>query len=117
LRARAPDRPDDANAFLPDPNGGPARAPDDLSETLAEQFLEAATSGEDRDEEALDATVPEELGGPFIETSAAEELADSTDDVNPADAEPEPLPRAVAGEVTEPESDEELDRSTSGRRT
>jgi hypothetical protein len=27
------------------------------------------TSGEDRDEETLDATVPEEIGGPFIETS------------------------------------------------
>jgi hypothetical protein len=108
-------RSDEANAFLPDPNGGPARSPDDLSENLAEEFVEAATSGEDRDEEELDASVEEEVGGPFVETSASEELADSVDDANPADAEPEPLPRAVAGIVTEPDSDERLDRSR-GRR-
>src|SRR3954447_21742170 len=99
----AHERRDDANAFTPDPDGGPARAPDDLSETLAEGFVEAATSGEDRDEEILDATVPEEIGGPFLQTRPDEELAGSVDDLTPADAEAEPFPRAVAGVVTTPE--------------
>jgi len=117
--ARAHERPDDANAFLPDPDGGPMHAPDDLSETLAEDFVKAATSGEDPDEEILDAAVPEEIGGPFIETTAAEELAGSVDDLNPSDAEPEPFPRAVAGVVTEPEAeiDERLDRRSSRKRS
>jgi hypothetical protein len=102
-------RSDDANAFLPDPEGGPARSPDELSESLAEEFVEAATSGEDRDEEVLDASFPEEMGGPFIETGPAEELAGSVDDMNPADADREPLPRPVAGLVTDPDIDERLD--------
>jgi len=85
------DRPDDANAFVPDPEGGPARAPDDLSEALAEEFVEAATSGEDQDEETRDAIVPEEVGGPFVETTAAEELSDSADDANPPDAGSAPV--------------------------
>ena len=95
------------------------RAPDDLSETLAEDFIKAATSGEDPDADMLDAAVPEEIGGPFIETSAAEELGGSVDDLNPSDAEPEPFPRAVSGVVTDPapEMDEELDRRSSRKRS
>jgi len=102
-------RSDDGNAFLPDPEGGPARAPEDLAESLAEGFVEAATSGEDRDEEVLDATFSEEMGGPFIETGPAEEMSGSVDDMNPADADREPLPLPVAGLVTDPNIDEELD--------
>jgi hypothetical protein len=104
---RARERTDDANAFVPDPEGGPARAPDDLAESLGEEFVEAATSGEDRDEERLDATVPEEIGGPFVETTAGEEMGAAADDSNPPEAEREPLPRPGAGLVTDPESDEE----------
>jgi hypothetical protein len=92
---------DDANAFMPDPEGGPARIDDDLAESLAEEFIQSATRGSD-DDEALEGLVPEELGGPFIETSAAEEFANDTDDMNPPDAEPEPLPRPVAGLVQNP---------------
>jgi len=88
-------RADGADAFLPDPEGGPARTDDDLSESLGEGFVEAATSGEDRDEEMLDAAVPEELGGPFVTTSPAEELAHDIDASNPPDATREPLPRAM----------------------
>src|SRR5262245_10632916 len=64
-------RTDDANAFMPDPEGGPARIADDLAENLAEEYLQAATQGYDAEED-LDQVVPEEIGGPFIETSAAE---------------------------------------------
>ena len=101
-------RRDDGNAFIPDPEGGPARAPDDLSERLAEEFVEAATSGEEPDDEKFDETVPEEIGGPFVETSAAEEMADGTDEANPPDATREPLPRAVAADSTPGRDIEEL---------
>jgi hypothetical protein len=84
---------------MPDPEGGPARIDDTLAENLAEEYLESATRGEDAVEDALDAIVPEELGGPFIETSAAVEYALDADGANPVDAEQEPLPRPVAGLV------------------
>jgi len=96
-------RTDDGNAFIPDPEGGPAHVSDDLAESLAEEFLESATSGEDVAEEMQDEIVPEELGGPFIETSAEQEFAAGTDASNPEDAEPEPLPRSGAGIVRNPE--------------
>ena len=99
-------RADDANAFMPDPGSGPARIHDDLAESLAEEFIQSATRGSD-DDEALDGVVPEELGGPFVETSAAEEFANDTDDMNPPDAEPEPLPRPVAGLVQNPRETED----------
>lgn len=106
---RAPERSDDANAFIPDPGKGPPRVPDELAESLGEEFVEAATTGEDPDEEVLDATFSEEIGGPFIETTESEELGRSIDDANPSDAESEPLPRAVAGLAVDPEIDERLD--------
>ena len=83
--------------------GGPARVSDDLAESLAEEFLESATSGEDVAEELQDEIVPEELGGPFVESSAEQEFAAGTDASNPEDAEREPLPRAGAGIVGNPE--------------
>ena len=105
-------RPDDGNAFFPDPEGGPAHVEDDLAESLAEEFLDAATRGTEAEEE-LDAVTPEELGGPFVETSAADEFANDVDDMNPLDAEAEPLPRPVAGLVSLPreEQDEEQEEA------
>jgi hypothetical protein len=99
-------RTDDANAFMPDPEGGPAHIKDDLAESLAEEFLQAATRGNEADEETLDGVVPEEVGGPFIETSAAEEFGNDTDDTNPADGAREPLPRAVGGLAQLPDEEE-----------
>jgi hypothetical protein len=90
-------RADSADAFIRDPDdGGPVRTEDDLAESLAEEFVHAATSGEDQSED-VDQMVPEEIGGPFLETSAEEEFADGTDESNPADAEAEAMPRAVTG--------------------
>jgi hypothetical protein len=97
---------DGADAFMPDPDGGPARIEDDLAENLAEEFIQSATRGSD-DDDALDGVVPEEIGGPFVETSAAEEFADDVDDANPLDAEPEPLPRPVAGLIQNPPEGED----------
>lgn len=90
-------RSDSANAFLPDPDDGPMRVSDDLAEMRGEDFLRGATSGEDAEEDTLDQIVPEELGGPFVETNASDEFALGTDESNPVDAEPEALPRAIHG--------------------
>jgi hypothetical protein len=99
-------RSDDGNAFMPDPESGPARISDDLAENLAEDYLQAATQGMEVEEDH-DQVVPEEIGGPFIETSAAEEFAHDTDEANPEDASREPLPRPVAGLVMGAPEDEE----------
>ena len=90
---------------MPDPNpaeGVPARIDDSFAENLAEEFVEAVTGADDPVEEALEAVVPEELGGPFVETTAADEFAHDIDAANPEDAEREPLPRPVAGLVEPP---------------
>jgi hypothetical protein len=102
-------RPDDGNAFIPDPEGGPARVRDDLAETLAEGFVLGATQDEDGEDAALDGLVPEEIGGPFVETSASAEFADGIDGSNPADAKREAIPRPMAGLSRSPEVDQEDD--------
>ena len=101
-------RSDDGTAFMPDPEGGPARIRDDLAENLAEDYLQAATQGMEVEEDH-DQVVPEEIGGPFVETTAAEEFAHDTDEANPEDASREPLPRPVAGLVMSAPEDEEND--------
>lgn len=90
-------RDDDADAFLPDPDGGRARAVDDLAEQLAEEFLIAATTGEHPHEHALDEEVPEESGGPFVIHSARSEFGRGVDASNPVDASREPLPTPMRG--------------------
>jgi hypothetical protein len=95
-------RADSADAFIRNPDDGDVNVDDDLAESLAEEFVHSATSGENQAEEALDQIVPEEIGGPFVETSAEEEFADDVDESNPADAEPEPMPRAVGGLSSRP---------------
>ena len=92
-------RSDDANAFMPDPEetGEAFHVDDDIAETLAQEFVQAATSGQDAGEETQDMIVEEEFGGPFIETLSADEFAAGTDEMNPADATREPLPRATSG--------------------
>jgi hypothetical protein len=101
-------RSDDGNAFMPDPEDGPARIRDDLAENLAEDYVLAATQGPEVEED-LDQIVPEEFGGPFVETTAAEEFAHDTDEANPLDASREPLPRPVAGLVMAAPEEEEPD--------
>lgn len=94
-----PQRMDDGTAFFPDPQGGPALATDDLAEQMAEEFLMSATGAEDAGQETRNEMMTEELGGPFVETSAEETFASGTDASNPADAEREAFPTAMrAGE-------------------
>ncbi len=88
-------RRDDASAFLPDPGEGPAHVDDDLAESLAEEFIAAATSAEEATEDVRDEVLPEEMGGPFLEVPASEEFDRAPDASNPLDADREPFPRAV----------------------
>jgi len=52
----------------------PGAEHDDLAEELGEESVEAATSGQTSAEDNLNAEVPEETGGPFVETNGASEF-------------------------------------------
>jgi hypothetical protein len=67
---------------------------DDLGEMLGEEYVRAVTSGEEQGVEMRDEELPEEMGGPFVETSPRKEFGFDVDDSNPEDAEREPLPLA-----------------------
>jgi hypothetical protein len=72
-----PDRRRDyAIGFVADPIEPPVRAHDDLAEELAEDYLTGATSAEHTSAELDDTNMPEDIGGPFVETTGAVELAD-----------------------------------------
>jgi hypothetical protein len=68
------------------------RSKDDLVEELGEEFVEQATSAEHEGEDVLDQEVPEDRGGPFVETTAEDEFAYGTDLSNPKGAKREPFP-------------------------
>jgi len=61
----------------------PGAAGDDLAEELGEESVEAATSGQSAAEDNLNAEVPEETGGPFVETTAEAESGHGRDPRNP----------------------------------
>lgn len=87
-------------------------ADDDLAEELGEEFVLTATSGEQSAEDLRNQDVPEEVGGPFVETSARTEFAYGSDPSNPQDAEPSPFPMAIKSleekeEKESPEDDQE----------
>jgi hypothetical protein len=60
-------RRDGGRAFFSDPGGEPAVAPDELAESLAEEFLASATSAEEVTESQRAVFLTEEIGGPFLE--------------------------------------------------
>jgi hypothetical protein len=91
-RPRKHTRMDGANAFLPDVTStGHKRVRDDFAEELGEEFVATVTSGESVDD-ARDAPVPEEEGGPFVTTRAREEFGRGRDASNPKGTEREPFP-------------------------
>ena len=91
-----PHRMDDGDAFIPDPSEhGGAVTKDDFAESLAEEYVTAATTAESVGQDALDEISPEEFGGPFVEDTAENVFADDVDESNPVDAEPEPFPTAM----------------------
>lgn len=113
-------RRDAGDAFLKDPDGGRARAfaKDELAESLAEGFLGAATSAEQRFGE--DTLLSEELGGPFLTTEARRGTGRHLDRASPMDDEPESWPKVmsalISSEEDEPdagENESEADREPS----
>ena len=85
-------RMDDGNAFIRDPGSGPAHSRDSLAENLAEQFLTSATSAEESAPDEFEREVPEDSGGPFVETSGSKEFARDDEAPNIPGAEREPFP-------------------------
>ena len=67
-------RPDNGDAFLPDPTSTEAHGA--LTKTdaefFAEEFIASATAGEPVEMEAADEVIEEEWGGPFLELEALE---------------------------------------------
>jgi hypothetical protein len=88
LRAKSWRPPEDPESFIERP-----RSRDDLVEELGEEVVAEATSAEHEGEDILDQEVPEERGGPFVETTGAEEFAHGIDASNPRGAKREPFPR------------------------
>jgi hypothetical protein len=82
------EHPTDPSGFVQRP-----RSRDDLVEELGEGFVSEATSAEHEGEDMLDQEVPEERGGPFVETTGDQEFAHGTDPSNPKGASREPFPR------------------------
>jgi hypothetical protein len=80
-----------------------AKSSDPLVETLGEEFLESATSGEDATLEALNRDVPEEEGGPFVVTRGKDEFARGRDPSNPRGSTREPFPKASGGDEDQSE--------------
>jgi hypothetical protein len=87
LLAMSEPREEDPAAFLERP-----RSTDDLVEELGEEFVQEVTSAEYKAEDRFNAEVPEETGGPFVETSGGTEFAPGTDPSNPESATREPFP-------------------------
>jgi hypothetical protein len=87
LREKHPGRPEQTPAFFADAR----HATDSLAEELGESFILSATSGEDP-EEHHERELPQEEGGPFLETSGRTEFGYGVDESNPEDAEPAPWP-------------------------
>jgi hypothetical protein len=85
-------RSDDADAFFPDPGGGRARVWDDLAEALAEGYVASATSAEDQGGDGHEQAVEEEIGGPFVPSTAGREFADDVDASNPPRSKRAPFP-------------------------
>ena len=85
--------PENNHAFLK-----ASRAGEPLAREQGENFLETVTSGEEHEPERRDRVTPDEVGGPFVVTTAGEEFATGTDESNIAEAMREPLPRTSKAE-------------------
>jgi hypothetical protein len=110
------ERSDGADAFIPE-SAQIRGTSDDLAELLAEQYLREA-SGDDSEEGARDDVVPEELGGPFVESSPDAEFGETEKEERGDHIRPDgtnrwaggptrnPLPQAV-GPLAIPSPDED----------
>lgn len=67
-------------AFIPEPDSGPVVAKDALADSMGQDYLSSATSGEEATPDDHDAVQTEEVGGPFVVTTEDEELGDDEDE-------------------------------------
>jgi hypothetical protein len=86
--------------FLERPRSGDA-----LASALGEEFIAAATAGEEVRLSDLNDRVPEDDGGPFIITRAREEFGRKRDGSNPPGSTREPFPLALSDEEHEGDED------------
>ena len=101
-------RSDDADAFIRHPDERLHHSDDALAESLGEEFIRSATTGEDTDDTLfLQSEVSEEIGGPFIVSSAEVEMG-MDDDGMPA-TDPAGRPEAVGSLMQPPGSDVEME--------
>jgi hypothetical protein len=77
------------------------RAVDPLASALGEDFVSAATTGDEVRLADLNDRIPEDDGGPFVITKARQEFGRKRDGSNPPGATREPFPRAFANDETE----------------
>ena len=99
-RRHAMHRPDDADAFLPDPTRRGAHITANDAESFGEEFVASATTGEPVQMDANDEVVEEEEGGPFLELDAdGSTTGEDGDEVNVLTGEEQevslPRPRNV----------------------
>jgi len=87
------DSPENMHAFLK-----AARAGEPLAQELGENFVATVTSGEGQESDRHEQITPDEVGGPFVVTTAGEEFATGTDESNIPEAMREPLPRTSKAE-------------------
>jgi hypothetical protein len=93
-KKRQDERAHDGDAFIRE-SEQQTGSREDLSELLGEGFLRSATSGDDVVEEERDAVVPEELGGPFLESDGGEEFGRTVAGI-PGDEEEERAAESAA---------------------
>jgi len=74
---------------------------DDLAESLAEGYVASATSAEDQGEQRHEQAVEEEIGGPFVLSTAGKEFADDVDESNPLDRGGSLFPRPARRKPSE----------------
>ena len=97
MKTKVHPRSDDGHAFLPDPFARrPERHTSAETETLVGElgqgFVTAANAGQPVYQDTREEVRPSEVGGPFVTTTAGEELAPGVDESNPMDATVEPVP-------------------------
>jgi|GEM_PF-1274825 len=97
--ARAGREAEDDSAFL---RSGAEE--DDLANELGQTTVASMTSGEGMLTNELEAPVEEDIGGPFVGTSASEEFAEEADEEDAFDAtrEPTPVPSPAPDEPDDP---------------
>jgi hypothetical protein len=94
------ERSDGADAFIPE-SAQISGTSDDLAELLGEQYLREA-SGDESEEGARDDVVPEELGGPFVESGPGEEYGSTRNGEKGDDARVDAMGRPVARPTRNP---------------